>query len=60
MSPESSLPFVQPDQYKYCQSWMLSWSYRKQNLVKEITKYAPDFMCLQVCDRRGSAQHNVE
>ena len=35
-----------------CQKWMLSWSYRRQNLLAELVAYNADILCLQVkhCD----------
>jgi hypothetical protein len=39
---------AQAEQFSYCQSWMLAWGYRKQNLLKELLNYNADIMCLQV------------
>lgn len=33
--------------YGYCPSWALAWSYRKQNLLREIISYHADIVCLQ-------------
>lgn len=33
--------------YSYCPSWALSWSYRRQNLLREIIGYHADIICLQ-------------
>ncbi|XP_031493645.2 carbon catabolite repressor protein 4 homolog 2-like [Nymphaea colorata] len=33
--------------YNYCPPWALSWSYRRQNLLREITGYRADVICLQ-------------
>ncbi|VFQ71913.1 unnamed protein product [Cuscuta campestris] len=33
--------------YSYCPSWALSWTYRRQNLLREITGYRADIVCLQ-------------
>lgn len=30
-----------------CQKWMLSWSYRRQNLLAELVAYNADILCLQ-------------
>lgn len=38
---------MQAEQFSYCQSWMLAWGYRKQNLLKELLNYNADIMCLQ-------------
>ncbi|KAG0468581.1 hypothetical protein HPP92_017909 [Vanilla planifolia] len=35
------------DIYSYCPSWALAWSYRRQNLLKEIVSYHADIICLQ-------------
>ncbi|XP_071726675.1 carbon catabolite repressor protein 4 homolog 1-like isoform X2 [Rutidosis leptorrhynchoides] len=35
------------DLYGYCPSWALSWSYRRQNLLREIVDYHADIVCLQ-------------
>ncbi|KAG8371831.1 hypothetical protein BUALT_Bualt12G0004000 [Buddleja alternifolia] len=33
--------------YSYCPSWALSWTYRRQNLLREIVGYHADIVCLQ-------------
>ncbi|KAL5976719.1 Carbon catabolite repressor protein 4 1 [Asimina triloba] len=33
--------------YSYCPSWALSWTYRRQNLLREIVGYHADILCLQ-------------
>ncbi|XP_075511372.1 carbon catabolite repressor protein 4 homolog 1-like isoform X1 [Primulina tabacum] len=33
--------------YSYCPSWALSWTYRRQNLFREIIGYHADIVCLQ-------------
>ncbi|KAK4432186.1 Carbon catabolite repressor protein 41 [Sesamum alatum] len=33
--------------YSYCPSWALSWTYRRQNLLREIVGYRADIVCLQ-------------
>nr|GMC79429.1 carbon catabolite repressor protein 4 homolog 1-like [Ipomoea batatas]GMC79451.1 carbon catabolite repressor protein 4 homolog 1-like [Ipomoea batatas]GMC88737.1 carbon catabolite repressor protein 4 homolog 1-like [Ipomoea batatas] len=33
--------------YNYCPSWALSWTYRRQNLLREIVGYRADIVCLQ-------------
>eukprot|EP00249_Psilotum_nudum_P023553 c28921_g1_i1 orf=356-2137(+) len=33
--------------YSYCPPWALSWSYRRQNLLREISGYRADIICLQ-------------
>lgn len=38
---------VQNEQFPYCQSWVLGWQYRKQNLLKELLGYSADIVCLQ-------------
>ncbi|KAL3533966.1 hypothetical protein ACH5RR_007487 [Cinchona calisaya] len=35
------------DLYNYCPSWALSWTYRRQNLLREIVGYHADIVCLQ-------------
>ncbi|ERN01220.1 carbon catabolite repressor protein 4 homolog 1 [Amborella trichopoda] len=35
------------DVYSYCPSWALSWTYRRQNLLREIVGYHADILCLQ-------------
>ncbi|RAL48702.1 hypothetical protein DM860_001022 [Cuscuta australis] len=39
--------YTNGDMYKYCPSWALSWTYRRQNLLREIVGYRPDIVCLQ-------------
>ena len=31
----------------YCPPWALSWSYRRQNLLREVLSYNADILCLQ-------------
>lgn len=38
---------TQNEQFPYCQSWVLGWQYRKQNLLKELLGYSADIVCLQ-------------
>ena len=45
---------AQAEQFSYCQSWMLAWGYRKQNLLKELLNYNADIMCLQVTEVRAN------
>ncbi|CAI9754843.1 unnamed protein product [Fraxinus pennsylvanica] len=33
--------------YSYCPPWALSWTYRRQNLLREIVGYRADIVCLQ-------------
>ena len=33
--------------YPHCDSWALSWSYRKSVLLKEIVQNDADILCLQ-------------
>ncbi|KAL1550048.1 Carbon catabolite repressor protein 4 1 [Salvia divinorum] len=33
--------------YNYCPTWALSWTYRRQNLLREIVGYRADIVCLQ-------------
>ncbi|KAL3623796.1 Carbon catabolite repressor protein 4 1 [Castilleja foliolosa] len=35
------------NEYSYCPSWALSWTYRRQNLLREIIGYHADIVCLQ-------------
>jgi len=37
----------QGDLYSYCPPWALSWSYRRQNLLRELLGYNADVLCLQ-------------
>lgn len=39
--------YASSDSYSYCPSWALSWSYRRQNLLREIVGYRADIICLQ-------------
>ena len=39
--------YANQDMYTYCPAWALSWSYRKQNLIRELVSYDADIMCLQ-------------
>ncbi|PIA55166.1 hypothetical protein AQUCO_00800120v1 [Aquilegia coerulea] len=33
--------------HSYCLDWAQSWDYRRQNLLREITSYNADILCLQ-------------
>ncbi|KFK35106.1 hypothetical protein AALP_AA5G236700 [Arabis alpina] len=39
--------YASSDLYSYCPTWALSWTYRRQNLLREIVKYRADLVCLQ-------------
>ena len=39
---------MQAEQFTYCQPWVLSWQYRKQNIIRELLGYGADILCLQV------------
>ena len=42
--------YATSETYSYCPSWALSWTYRRQNLLREIIGYHADILCLQeVC-----------
>ncbi|XP_051140757.1 carbon catabolite repressor protein 4 homolog 1-like [Andrographis paniculata] len=39
--------YASSELYSYCPSWALSWTYRRQNLLREIVAYRADIICLQ-------------
>ncbi|CAH8269060.1 unnamed protein product [Arabidopsis lyrata] len=39
--------YASSDIYNYCPTWALAWTYRRQNLLREIVKYRADIVCLQ-------------
>ncbi|KAE9619497.1 putative poly(A)-specific ribonuclease [Lupinus albus] len=39
--------YASNDLLNYCPSWALSWTYRRQNLLREIVGYSADIICLQ-------------
>ncbi|KAK9154585.1 hypothetical protein Sjap_002065 [Stephania japonica] len=39
--------YASSELYGYCPSWALSWTYRRQNLLREIVGYKADIICLQ-------------
>ncbi|KAL6540434.1 Carbon catabolite repressor protein 4 1 [Orobanche minor] len=39
--------YASSEVYNYCPSWALSWTYRRQNLLREIIGYHADIVCLQ-------------
>lgn len=39
--------YATSEMYSYCPPWGLSWTYRKQNLLREIVGYRADILCLQ-------------
>ncbi|KAK6165879.1 hypothetical protein SNE40_022702 [Patella caerulea] len=44
--------FSRTELFPYCPPYALNYDYRKQLLLKEITGYNGDIVCLQECDRR--------
>lgn len=42
--------YATPYMYGYTPSWALSWDYRKERILTEITSYDADFLCLQEVD----------
>jgi CCR4-NOT transcription complex subunit 6 len=43
--------------YPYCPKWGLAWTYRRLNLLREITQYDADIMCLQECQADHFDEH---
>uniref|UniRef100_A0A452Y8Z4 poly(A)-specific ribonuclease n=1 Tax=Aegilops tauschii subsp. strangulata TaxID=200361 RepID=A0A452Y8Z4_AEGTS len=43
----TSHAYATSDAYSYCPTWALSWTYRRQNLMREIIGYHADIICLQ-------------
>lgn len=39
--------YATSEAYSYCPSWALAWTYRRQNLLREIIGYHADILCLQ-------------
>ncbi|CAA0837491.1 Carbon catabolite repressor protein 4 homolog 1 [Striga hermonthica] len=39
--------YASTELYSYCPLWALPWSYRRQNLLREIVGYQADIICLQ-------------
>uniref|UniRef100_A0A061SKX5 CCR4-NOT transcription complex subunit 6 n=1 Tax=Tetraselmis sp. GSL018 TaxID=582737 RepID=A0A061SKX5_9CHLO len=39
--------YASAELFDHCPSWALAWSYRKQNLLRELLSYKADIMCLQ-------------
>ncbi|GAB2233085.1 hypothetical protein Droror1_Dr00002300 [Drosera rotundifolia] len=39
--------YATSESYSYCPSWALSWTYRCQNLLREMVGYRADIICLQ-------------
>ncbi|AQK65496.1 Carbon catabolite repressor protein 4 homolog 1 [Zea mays] len=39
--------YATSDAYSYCPTWALTWTYRRQNLLREIIGYHADIICLQ-------------
>jgi len=38
--------------YAYTPSWVLNWESRSKKIIKEILKYSPDIVCLQVSRKK--------
>lgn len=43
--------------YPYCPKWGLAWTYRRLNLLREITQYDADILCLQECQADHFEEH---
>lgn len=43
--------------YPYCPKWGLAWTYRRLNLLREITQYDADILCLQECQADHFDEH---
>jgi CCR4-NOT transcription complex subunit 6 len=43
--------------YPYCPKWGLAWTYRRLNLLREITQYNADILCLQECQADHYEDH---
>lgn len=43
--------------YPYCPKWGLAWTYRRLNLLREITQYDADILCLQECQADHYEEH---
>jgi len=39
--------YATSDADSYCPTWALTWTYRRQNLLREIIGYHADIICLQ-------------
>eukprot|EP01122_Echinamoeba_exundans_P013077 TRINITY_DN5647_c0_g1_i1.p1 TRINITY_DN5647_c0_g1~~TRINITY_DN5647_c0_g1_i1.p1 ORF type:complete len:488 (-),score=73.58 TRINITY_DN5647_c0_g1_i1:894-2357(-) len=39
--------YAMSERINYCPQWALQWDYRKHRILKEVTLYDPDIMCLQ-------------
>jgi len=39
--------YATTEQYGYCPTWALEWSYRSQRIKKELLLHDPDIICLQ-------------
>ncbi|KAJ2865051.1 Glucose-repressible alcohol dehydrogenase transcriptional effector [Coemansia erecta] len=39
--------YATPQMYSYCPSWALSWEYRRDIIMSELTAFQPDIVCLQ-------------
>ncbi|KAJ2159076.1 Glucose-repressible alcohol dehydrogenase transcriptional effector [Coemansia sp. RSA 552] len=39
--------YATPQMYSYCPSWALSWEYRRDSIMSELSALQPDIVCLQ-------------
>lgn len=39
--------YASSEKFSYCPQWALSWPYRRQNIMNEISSYRADIVCLQ-------------
>lgn len=39
--------YAMSERINYCPQWALQWDYRKHRILKEVSLYDPDIMCLQ-------------
>lgn len=49
--------YTNAQSYPYCPKWGLAWTYRRRNLLREITQYDADILCLQECQADHYEEH---
>jgi CCR4-NOT transcription complex subunit 6 len=49
--------YTNSQSYPYCPKWGLAWTYRRLNLLREISQYEADILCLQECQADHYEDH---
>jgi len=51
--------YTTPQHFPWCPTWALAWTYRRQNLTRELQGYCADVICLQEVQADHFEEHFV-